>query len=138
MHRGVDGYSRLPLLLHASSNNQAATVLKLFTRVVEEYGLLSQVRCDKGGENNEVRWFMLNYHSRGPGRGSIIAGTWIELSQEVSISLCSLIMTVLLYVLMIPIPLIFHYKMRHTLLKSTMFCDSELCFAVVYLKLEGI
>ena len=94
MHRGVDGYSRLPVLLYASSNNQAATVLRLFTGAVEEYGLPSQVCCDKGGDNYQAGWFMLNHHSRGPGRGSIIAGTWIELSQEVYISLCSLIMTV--------------------------------------------
>lgn len=70
----MDGYSRLPVYLHASSNNRAATVLRLFTKAVEEYGLPSRVRSDKGGENYEVGWFMLNHPSRGPGRGSIIAG----------------------------------------------------------------
>lgn len=75
VHGGVDGYSRLPVYLHASSNNQAATVLTLFTRAAEEYGLPSRVRCDKGGENYEVGRFMLNHPNRGPGRGSIIAGT---------------------------------------------------------------
>lgn len=83
MHGGVDGYSRLPVFLHASSNNQAATVLRLFTKAVEEYGLPSRVRCDKGGENYDVGWFMLNHPNRGPARGSIIAGicTCIVLSQ---------------------------------------------------------
>ena len=32
------------------------------------------MRCDKGGENVDVAWFMLNNPSRGTGRGSVIAG----------------------------------------------------------------
>lgn len=77
VHGGVDGYSRLPVFLHASCNNRATTVLRLFTKAVEEYGLPSRVRCDKGGENYEVGWFMLNHPNRGPGRGSIIAGWYL-------------------------------------------------------------
>lgn len=76
MHGGVDGYSRLPVFLHPSSNNRATTVLRLFTKAVEKYGMLSRVHCDKGGENCEVGWFMLNHPNRGPGRGSIITGTY--------------------------------------------------------------
>ena len=68
VHGGVDGYSRLPVFLHASCNNRATTVLGLFTKAVEEYGLPSRVRCDKGGENYEVGWFMLNHPNGGPGR----------------------------------------------------------------------
>jgi len=60
--------------LHASSNNRASTVLRLFEEAVREYGLPSRVRSDKGGENYDVGCFMLNHPARGPGRGSMIAG----------------------------------------------------------------
>jgi len=75
IHGGIDGYSRMPVYLHASNNNKASTVLTLFKNAVSEYGLPSRVRCDKGGENYDVGSFMLNHPNRGPGRGSIIAGT---------------------------------------------------------------
>ena len=75
MHGGIDGFSRLPVYVFASSNNKSATVLSVFRKAVEEYGLPLRVRCDKGGENYDVGWFMLNHPRRGPGRGSIIAGT---------------------------------------------------------------
>ncbi|XP_078379310.1 uncharacterized protein LOC144662391 [Oculina patagonica] len=74
IHGGIDGYSRMPVFLHASNNNKASTVLTLFKNAVSEYGLPSRVRCDKGGENYYVGSFMLNHPNRGPGRGSIIAG----------------------------------------------------------------
>lgn len=75
IHGGIDGYSRMPVYLHASNNNKASTVLTLFKNAVSEYGLPSRVRCDKGGENYDVGSFMLNHPNRGPGRGNIIAGT---------------------------------------------------------------
>lgn len=74
VHGAIDGFSRVPVYLHAASNNQAATVLSLFTNAVDVYGLPSRVRCDKGGENYNVGWYMINHPQRGPGRGSIIAG----------------------------------------------------------------
>lgn len=64
----------MPVYLHASNNNKASTVLALFKQAASEYGLPSRVRCDKGGENYDVGWLMLNHPRRGPGRGSIIAG----------------------------------------------------------------
>ena len=48
--------------------------VNLFTNAVNTYGPPSHVRCDKGGENYDVGWYMLNCPQRGPGRGSIIAG----------------------------------------------------------------
>ena len=74
IHGAVDGYSRLPLYLKASSNNKASTVLTWFLEAVREYGLPSRVRCDKGGENTMVSYFMLNHPARGPGRRSCITG----------------------------------------------------------------
>ena len=74
IHAGVDGYSRIPVYLHASSNNRATTVLSLFTEAIGSYGLPSRVRSDKGGENYDVGWYMLNHPQKGSGRGSIIAG----------------------------------------------------------------
>lgn len=78
VHGGVDGYSRIPVFLKASDNNRAATVLSLFLDAVNEYGLPSRVRSDKGGENVDVSWYMLTIPQRGPGRGSMITGEMTE------------------------------------------------------------
>ena len=48
MHRGVNGYTRILVYLRASTNNLSDTVLELFLQAVEEYGLPSRVRSDKG------------------------------------------------------------------------------------------
>ena len=74
MHGGVDGYSRVPVFLYCSSNNRASTVLELFQAAVGCWGLPSRIRCDKGGENTDVAWFMLSHPKRGTGRGSVIVG----------------------------------------------------------------
>ena len=70
----MDGYSRMPVYLKASDNNHAETVLKEFVKGVEEFGLPSRVRFDKGGENVDVSAYMLSHPQRGPGRGSMITG----------------------------------------------------------------
>ena len=74
IHSGIDGFTRIPVFLHCSTNNKAATVLELFLNAVENYGLPSRVTSDKGKENVDVAWYMLNHALRGPGRGSMICG----------------------------------------------------------------
>ena len=74
IHGGIDGYSRLPVYMKASTNNRAETVLDSFLSAVHEYGLPSRVRSDKGGENVLVSQFMLDHPERGPGRKSFITG----------------------------------------------------------------
>lgn len=74
VHGGIDGYSRLVVFLKASTNNKAQTMLTSFLTAVDNFGLPSRVRCNKGGENVLVSQYMLKHPSRGPGRGSCITG----------------------------------------------------------------
>ncbi|XP_054649077.1 uncharacterized protein LOC129190415 isoform X2 [Dunckerocampus dactyliophorus] len=66
VHGGVDGFSRLVVYLTVAGNNRASTVLQSFIAAVEQYGLPSRVRSDKGGENADVAEFMIG--SRGTDR----------------------------------------------------------------------
>ena len=74
IHGAIDGYSRLITYLQAATNNTASTVLAAFRNAVEEYGLPSRIRTDRGGENVLVSQFMLEHPLRGTGRGSVIVG----------------------------------------------------------------
>ena len=76
VHGGIDRYSRMVMYLACSDNNRSSTVYKLFLSAVEEYGVPSRVRSDKGGENILVCQFMVEV--RGTGRGSHIAGSSVH------------------------------------------------------------
>ena len=69
---GIDGFSRLPVLLKCSNNNTADTLLHNFVIAVGEYGLPRRVRTDKGRENVAIADYMIS--ARGMNKGSIITG----------------------------------------------------------------
>ena len=72
IHGGIDGFSRLVTYLHCSTNNRSETVLDLFLKATDEYGVPSRVRSDHGGENVLIWRFM--EEARGENRVSYIAG----------------------------------------------------------------
>ena len=72
IHGGIDGYSRMIVYLRCNTNNRAESVFDSFWKATRQYGILSRVRSDKGGENIIVCSFMVS--QRGIGRGSHIAG----------------------------------------------------------------
>lgn len=59
IHGGIDGFSRLIVYLHASTNNRASTVLALFREAISYYNVPSRVGSDRGLENVEVGRFMI-------------------------------------------------------------------------------
>lgn len=69
---GIDGFSRLPVVLTCSNNNKAITLLEHFKSGVNKFGLPSRVRSDKGMENVLIADYMID--KRGTGRGSMITG----------------------------------------------------------------
>ena len=71
-HGAIDGYSRLIVYLHTSTNNRARTVYDLFVAAVAKHQLPSRVRSDQGTENILVAQYMLE--KRGADRHSMITG----------------------------------------------------------------
>jgi len=74
VHGYIDSYSRHIAYLMASNNTSADTVLQLFVDAVDQVGLPSCVRADRGEENVGVARYMLEHFLRSPGHGSLIAG----------------------------------------------------------------
>ncbi|KAL8283266.1 hypothetical protein RQP46_006044 [Phenoliferia psychrophenolica] len=72
VHAFVDGFTRLVTCIRASSNNRADTVLEIFLEGVDEYGIPSRLRGDRGGENVRVAIWITD--RRGIGRGSYLWG----------------------------------------------------------------
>uniref|UniRef100_A0A3B3I997 Integrase catalytic domain-containing protein n=1 Tax=Oryzias latipes TaxID=8090 RepID=A0A3B3I997_ORYLA len=74
IHGGIDGYSRKIMYLQAADNNRASTVFSAFLEAIQQFGVPTRVRSDKGGENVEVARFMLEHPLRGPERRPFITG----------------------------------------------------------------
>ena len=74
IHGCCDGFSRKIMFLYCSTNNLAATVLKLFEHSILDHDNLwpSRIRVDFGVENVQICDAMVA--NRGEGRGSFIAG----------------------------------------------------------------
>ena len=45
--------------MRASNNNSADTVLDVFVEAIQQYGVPSRVRGDRGGENHDVSILMI-------------------------------------------------------------------------------
>ena len=72
-HGAIDGYSRLVLYLHCTSNNRAETVYEQFLNAVRSHQLPSRIRSDQGLENVLVARHMIE--KRGAERNSMITGS---------------------------------------------------------------
>jgi len=73
VHGAIDGFSRMIIYLHCSTDNTSETVYNLFIDAVQIYNYPSRVRSDKGVENHQVCTHMIQV--RGTGRNSHIAGS---------------------------------------------------------------
>ena len=72
IHGCIDGFSRTVVYLTCCTNNCAQTVLELFRKGVDDFGLPSRVRGNRGVENVYVARELIA--RRGENRGSFIAG----------------------------------------------------------------
>jgi len=75
IHGFIDGYSRFITGIWASNNNTGQTVLNIFLRVAEIYGVPNRLRGDHGVENILVAAWIEEF--RGTQRGSYIWGRFV-------------------------------------------------------------
>ena len=80
----MDGYSRLIMYLLCADNNRASTVMEVFSKAVQIYGVPSRVRADRGGENIRVAEYMIS--ERRDRRGSFIFGKSSLATDDVEVS----------------------------------------------------
>ena len=76
IHGAIDRFSRLIVDLHCSTNNRSDTVFNFFNEALEQYGVPSRIRADKGGEN-VLCWDGM-VELRGEDRGSYITGSSVH------------------------------------------------------------
>ncbi|TFY80937.1 hypothetical protein EWM64_g3074 [Hericium alpestre] len=86
IHGFIDGYCRTVTGLRASTNNLPETVLDVFKRAIDDYGLPSRMRGDRGADiNTECKTFQdqwnhhsvsgSNMHNRTPSDMRLLAST---------------------------------------------------------------
>jgi len=63
IYGAIDGFSCTVIYLRCCNNNQALTVLELFTHTVSQFGLPDCVQSDYGRENTEVWKYMIAAHN---------------------------------------------------------------------------
>ena len=66
IHGAIDGFSRKILYLYCANNNKATSVVSYFSHAVNTFGLPDKIRSDKGGENVDVKRYVLHYHNMDP------------------------------------------------------------------------
>ena len=71
IHGCVDGFGRAIIYLECTNNNKAATVGDLFKSGLEEFGLPSHVRGDRGVENVDVARLMIARREENRGVSSL-------------------------------------------------------------------
>ena len=84
IHGGIDGYSRIPVYLKCSSDNEVSRLPICILRSTEEFGLssIARFRSDRiWGENVNIAWHMLIHTSRGPNKGIMIVGKSVHNQQ---------------------------------------------------------
>ena len=74
--RGIDGFSRIIVVLHCSTNNKAYTVSKLFEPALNDFGTPSRIWTSKGGKNIRIWERMAGL--REANRGSYVAGSSVH------------------------------------------------------------
>ena len=62
----IDGYSSVPVALECCNNNKSETVLNCFLKGVDNNGMPSGLRSDKGQENVLVAEYMLTHREKYP------------------------------------------------------------------------
>ena len=72
MHGCIDGYSGAIAYIKCFTNNLAGTVLQYFMDGIQEFGISSRVRGNRGVENVSVARFMID--QKGVNRGSFTPG----------------------------------------------------------------
>ena len=72
LHICVDGFSQTIIYVTCLNNNKASSALSLFIASIQNFGVLSRVRCDHGLEKAAVAHFMLR--KQGLNRRSVITG----------------------------------------------------------------
>ena len=68
MFGGIDGHSRIPVMLQCAGKDKATTVVVCFLEGVNKFGLPSEIQTDQGCENVGIVVHMTSRRDRNRGR----------------------------------------------------------------------